>query len=132
MCGAPVAMRLREDGRGGEPAGGAPHHFDHATGAVICGHRADVQRDFRDGRGDVFGRGAETGAMVGVREIVIDRFRDADHAQLVVPLHRFLMDFVGSVLGVVPARVEKIADVVRLKNFEQPVHVFGGLLRRFY
>ena len=86
-----------------------------------------TSRNFHHGRGVIFRDGTETRAMIGVRQIVINRLGHADDAHFVIPLHRFLVNFVWSVLRIVPARVEKVADVVRLKNFEQAIHVFGGL-----
>ena len=64
--------------------------------------------------------------MVGEREIVIDRLRDADDAELVALRLRELGDLVGGVLGVVAADVEEVADVVRLEDFKDAVEI--GLL----
>ena len=116
-----------QDGAGGDPAGAAAHHFDDAASAVVGGHAADVHGDFHDGAGVVFGDGAETGAMVGVGQIVINGFGHADDAHVVAALDGFEMDFVGGVLGVVAAGVKEEADVVGLEYLEKAVHFLGGL-----
>ena len=95
--------------------------------AVIGGHAADVGGDFHDGAGVVLGNGAKAGAMIGVRQIVINCFGDADDAHFVAAPEGFLMDFIGGVLRIVAAGIKEIANVVGLKHLEKAVHVPGGL-----
>src|SRR5207248_935043 len=95
---------------------------------IVGGHAADVGGHFDDSGGIVFDGRAIAGATVGVGKIVINGLGDTDHPQFIVPLGRLFMDFVGRILRVVAADVEEIADVVRLKDLKQTVHVFGGLL----
>ena len=66
--------------------------------------------------------------MVRVRQIVVDGFRHADHAELVLALDGLLVDFQRGVLRIISANVKKVADVVRLKHLEQPVHISGRLV----
>lgn len=67
--------------------------------------------------------------MIGVRQIIINGFGHADHAHLEAAPDRLQVDFVGGVLRVVAPRVKEEADVMRLENLEQPLHVPGGRLR---
>ena len=119
---------LGQDGAGGDPAGGAAHDLDDAAGAVVGGHAGDVDADFHDGGGVVLDDGAVAGAVVGVRQIVVDGLGHADDAQVVAALDGLLVDLVRGVLRIVAADVEEIADVVGLEHLEQPVHVLRGLL----
>ena len=105
----------------------AAHDFDDAAGAVIRRHAGDIEANFDDSRGVVLDHRAVAGAVVGVRQIVIDGLGHADHPHFVVAFDGFLMNFVGRVLRIVAADVKEIADVVGLKNFEQPVHILRGL-----
>ena len=69
--------------------------------------------------------------MVGVWQVVVDGLGYADAAQWVVSLYGLVMHLVVGVLRVVAASVEKVADVVRLEDIKQPVHVPGSLFGVF-
>ena len=66
--------------------------------------------------------------MIGVRQVVINGLGDAVDAQLVAASARLLMYFESRVLRIVAADIKEVADVMRLKDLEEPVHVFAGLL----
>ena len=67
--------------------------------------------------------------MIGVGQIVIDRFRDADDSHVIAAADGFVLDFVGCILRIVAAGIKKIADVMGLKNLKKPVHFPGGPFR---
>ena len=69
--------------------------------------------------------------MVGVRQVVVDGFGHTDDAQVVASIKGLLVDFVRRVLGIVSAQVKEVADFVRPKNLEEPVHVPRGPFRFF-
>ena len=117
-----VVAALGEGGAGGDPAGGAAHHFDDGN-EVALAHRLVVAGDFLDGGGDVFDRAGVAGRVVGDGEVVIDRLRHADDAELVALLLGELGNLVCGVLRVVAADVEKVADVVRLEDLEDAFEV---------
>jgi hypothetical protein len=100
--------------------------------AVVGGHAADVGGDFHDGAGVVLGDGAEAGAMIGVRQIVVDGLGDADDAHFVAAPDGFVMNLVGGVLGIIAAGVKEIADVVGLEDLEKAVHFPRGPLGLFF
>ena len=62
-------------------------------------------------------------AVVGDGQVVVDRLRHADDAQLIALLLGQLRDLVGRVLGVVAADVEEIADVVGLEDLQDPLEI---------
>ena len=64
-----------------------------------------------------------------MRQVVVNGLGHADDAHFVAALDGLLVDLVRGVLGIVAADVKEVADVVGLEHLEQPVHVFGGLLR---
>ena len=66
-----------------------------------------------------------------MRQIVINRLRHTDDAHVPTALDGFEMNFVGRVLRIIAADVEKEPDIVRLENFEQPIHVLRGFLGLF-
>ena len=70
-------------------------------------------------------------AVVGVRQVVVNGLGHADDAHFVTALDGLLVDFMGGVLGIIAADVKEIADVVRLEDLEQAVHVPGGLFGLF-
>ncbi len=122
---------LGQHGAGGEPAGGAAHDLDDAAGAVIGGHAGDVLRGLHHRRGVVLDRAAVARRVVGVWQVVVDCFRHADAAQRVAAFLGLEMHLVVGVLRVVAAGVKEIANVVRLEDLEQPVHVEGSLFGVF-
>ena len=65
--------------------------------------------------------------MVGDRKVVVDGLGHTHHAQVVAAFDRLQMNLVRGVLGIVAARVEKVADIVGFKDLEETVHVFGRL-----
>ena len=65
--------------------------------------------------------------MVGVRQVVVDGLGHTVDAQFVAAFDGLVMHLMGGVLGIVAADVEKVADVVGGEDFEEAVHVLGGL-----
>src|SRR5206468_4659522 len=116
----------------GNPTRAAPHHFNKTAGTVMGRHAADIGRNFHDRRAIVFNDRAVTGAMVGVRQVIINRFGNAVDAQLVSAGDGLLVNFVGGILGIVAADIKEVADVVGFKNVEEPIHGFGGLLQAVF
>ena len=118
---------LGQDGSGSDPAGGPAHDFDDAAGAVIGGHGTDIEADFHHGGRVVLDHRAVSRAVVGGRQVVVDGLGHTHHAHVITALHRLQMDFVSGILGIVAARVEKIADVVGGEDLEKTVHVLSRL-----
>ncbi len=67
-----------------------------------------------------------------MRQIVINGFRNANDAQLIISFHRFFVDFMRGILRIIAANVKKVADIVRLKDFEKPLHIFARFLGIFF
>lgn len=123
-----VVAAFGEGGAGGDPAGVAAHDLDDLD-EVVLAHGFVIAGDFADGGGDVFDDGAVAWAVVGDGEVVIDGFGDADDAKGVALFLGEFGDLVGSVLGIVAAGVEEVADIVGLKDFEDAFEV--GLFFEF-
>jgi hypothetical protein len=87
----------------------------------------DVQRRLAGGYRNVLGGGAESRAAIGDRQIVVDRFGDADAGYRVSHLLADLRHLVRGVHGIVAAVVEEIPDVVRLEDLDQTL-VFRAVL----
>jgi hypothetical protein len=117
-----VVAALRERGARGDPAGAPAHDLDDRD-QVALAHRLVVARDLADGHREVLDHAAVARAVVRAGEVVVDRLRDADDAQLIALLLRQLGDLVGRVLGVVAADVEEIADVVGLEDLDDALEV---------
>src|SRR5436309_12696195 len=122
---------LRQHGAGGDPPCPTAHDLDDATGAVVRGHAADARGDFHHGRRIVFDDRAVAGAMVGVWQVVVDGFGNADHAHFKAAFDGLVVNLVRGILRVVAAGVKEVADSVRLKNLKEAVHVARGVLRLF-
>ena len=75
-------------------------------------HRRIVAGDFLNCRRDVFDYAAVAWSVICSHEVVVDCLWNTNHAQVIATLLSELGDLVGSVLGVVTARVEEIANVV--------------------
>ena len=117
-----VILPLGEGGAGGDPAGGAAHDLDDGD-EVALAHGFVVTSEFAHGGGEILDDRAVAGSVVGERKIVVDRLGHADDAELVALRSRELGNFVGRVLGIVAADVEKVADVVGLEDFEHAVEI---------
>ena len=68
-------------------------------------------------RRHVFGGAAETRAMIGADQVVIDRFGNADNPALVIFALQVLAYFIASVHRVVTAVIKEITDIVFFENF---------------
>ena len=69
--------------------------------------------------------------MVGIGKVVIDRLRDSHANQLVFGVRCQLVDLVGSVHRIVAAGIEKIPDIVGLKDVQHPLEIRFGFFDRF-
>ena len=121
-----LVATLREDGRGGEPAGVAAHDFKDRD-EVVLAHGGVIESGLTDGHADVLGDGAEAGAVVGQGKVVVDGLRHADDTEFVAALLGEGVDLGGGVLGVIATDVVEVADVVRFEDLEDAVKVFGLL-----
>ena len=90
-------------------------------------HRFAVASDFAHGGGDILDRTGVAGAVVGAGEIVVDRLGHANHAEFVFLLLSELGNLVGSILRIIAADVEEVADVVRLEDFEHALEILLAL-----
>src|SRR5439155_560510 len=122
---------LRQHGAGGDPPCPAAHDLDDATGAVVRDHAADVRGDFHHGRRIVFDDRAVAGAMVGVWQVVVDGFGNADHAHFKAAFDGLVVNLVRGILRIVAAGVKEVADIVRLKNLKEAVHAARDMDRLF-
>ncbi len=61
--------------------------------------------------------------MVGFDEVVIHRFRDAEHTHFIIRGSRHLADFVGGIHRIVAAVIKKVADVMRLEHRQNAFHI---------
>src|SRR5690606_6220930 len=112
-----VVAALGEGGTGGNPAGGTAHDLDDRN-EIALAHGLGVAGDFTHGGGEILDHAAVAGAVVGGGQVVVDRLRHADDAELVALFLGELGNLVGGILRVVAADVEEVADVVRLEDFE--------------
>ena len=117
-----LVAALRERGACRYPAGAAAHDLDDRD-QVTLAHGLVVAGDFPDRGREVLDHAAVARAVVGGRKVVVDRLRDADHAQLVALLLGQLRDLVRGVLGIVAANIEEVADVVGLEDLEDALEV---------
>ena len=119
-----MVAALGERGTGGNPTGGTAHDLDDGN-EVALAHGLAVAGDFTDGGGEILDHAAVAGAVVGDRQIVVDRLRHTDNAELVALFLGEFGNLVGGVLRVIATDVEEVADVVRLEDLE---HAFEILL----
>ena len=110
-----VAGELARQRRGGgEEAGVAAH--DHR--AIDARQRGVVEVGAGEGLGDEARRRRIAGRMVEADEVVVDRLRDMDRADLFAGLGRLFRDDAHGVGGVVAADVAERVDLVRLQHLE--------------
>src|SRR4030095_14411188 len=104
----------------GNPACMPANHFNDATRTIFRGHAAHIRRNFHHGGGGVFDDRTIAWSVIGVGKVVIDGFGHADDAHFIAAADRFLVEYVGGILGIVAADVEEVADIVGLKHPQQP------------
>ena len=121
------AVVLHQAAGRGDPAGVAPHHFEHEHLGRGLGHRAHVERRFQRGHRDVFGDRAEAGAAVGDGQVVVHGLRHVDGLHRIAHAFGQLRDLEAGVGGIAAAVVEEVADVVRLEHLDQAL-VFALVL----
>src|SRR5262249_36894305 len=119
---------------GGEAAGGcypprmAAHHLHDEHARRGLRHRRDVEARLADRGRDVLRHRAESRAVVGDREIVVDRLGDAHAHERIAELLADLRDLPRGVGGVVAAVVEEITYIVGAEYLDQPLVVRAVLL----
>ena len=111
--GAFAVVAARKAGRTGQPARVAAHDLGHSHAAdVVDGGVPDDL--FQDG-GDVLGRRAVAGGVVGQAQVVVDGLGHADEADAAADLGAVAAELGDGVHGVVAADVEQRADIVLVK-----------------
>ena len=126
--GIGVAASSAMPDRRGDPAGVAAHHLEHEHLGRGLRHRRDVERRFAHRRRDVLRDRAETGTVVGHREIVVDGLRHVHGDERIAQSLRDLRHLEAGVGRVVAAVVEEVADVVRAEHLDQPLVLRAILL----
>src|SRR5690606_27122612 len=97
-----MILPFSQSGARSDPPGTAAHYFKNGN-EVARSEAGIVASHLAHGRGDVFDHTSVTRAMVRDDEVVIDRLRNTDHAQIVVPLVGQFGYFVGRILGIIAA-----------------------------
>mgnify|MGYP000072345385 CR=1 FL=1 len=115
--GAVAVVAACEAGRTGQPSGVTAHDLghSHATDVVDGG----VTDDFLEDGGDVLGRRAVAGGVVGEAEVIIDGLGYTDKTHRTAYLCAVAAELGDGVHRVVAADVEHRADVVLVKQGEQ-------------
>ncbi len=104
----------------GQEARVAAHHdgdIDARKGAVVEIGAGEGERD--EARG-----GTESGGVVVDRQVVVDRLRDVDAAQVVFRFLRLFADDAQRIRRIVAADIEECADLVGLQDLEDFLAVF--------
>ena len=68
--------------------------------------------------GDELAGGAETGAMVGDEQVIVNGFRDVEGLEVVAGLHCHLVNEVAGVGRIVTADIKKVADTFYVEDLE--------------
>lgn len=112
----------RQRRRSGQPARVPPHdlHDGHRTGII----HARIPDDFLHGGGDELGRRAEARGMVGLGQVVVDRFGHPGDLDVLALLGKVARELGHRVHRIVPADVEEITDLILVQRLQQPaVHL---------
>ena len=117
-----VVAALGQRGTRGDPAGVAAHDLEDRD-EIVLAHGLVVAGQLAHGCADVFDHAPVARAVVGDRQVVVHGLRNADDTQFVALRLGELGNLVRSVLGIVAAAVEEVADVVRLEHLEDAVEV---------
>ena len=96
----------------------------HDHPAIDALERDVVEIGAREGLRHEPGGGGIARRVVEADEVVVDRLRDVDRAQIVVALLRLLGDDPHGVRGIVAADVEERVDVVGLQDLEDLLAIF--------
>jgi hypothetical protein len=123
-----VRQPFGHDGARRNPARRPTHNLDDTARAVVGRHAPHVEADLHHGRRIIFDDRPIAGTTVRVRQVVVDGLGHADDTHIPIPPEGFEMNFVRGVLRIVAANVEEVADIVRLENLEEAVHVARGVL----
>ncbi len=106
---------------GCNPAGVPAHDFEHEHLGRGRAHGGDVKAGLAGGNGNVLGDGAETRAVVGDRQVVVDRLRHVNRLDRVTGGLGELRDFQAGVGGVAATVIEEVTDVVGGEDLDQAV-----------
>ncbi len=110
----PVFAENADGGR--EPTCIASHDLNDSDG--IQRINGGIPDDLLYGRGHVFGGGPEAGRVVGVHEIVVDRFRNPDKADRTADHGAVLGELIDRIHGIVSTDIEKRADLIFVQQIE--------------
>ena len=105
---------------GGQPARVPSHdlHDGHGGDGVDRG----IPQDLLHGHGNILGRRAEAGGVVGAHKVVVNGLGHTHDPHGIAPLLGVRRHLGDRIHGVVAADIEEIADVVLFKNIEQTSH----------
>ena len=117
QVGAVAVRPCGQTGRGGQPAGVAAHNLGHRHAAQVI--HAGIADDLLQNRGNILGRAAVAGGVVGQHQVIVNGLGHADKADCAA-----LRVAVGAQLGdgvhrVIAADVEHRADVILGKQLKQ-------------
>ena len=104
-----------------------PHDLQHEDPRRGLRHRRHVERGLAHRGRDVFRDRPEARTAIGDRQIVVDGLRHVHRNQRIAHAFRELRHLETGIGRVVAAVVEKVADVVRAEDFDQPF-VLGAIL----
>ena len=111
-------LALGECGGAGQPAGVPAHNLDDDDLSVRISHRPAVADNLLYGGSDVLRGGAVARRVVGQREVIVDRLRAADKADLRARDNAVVRQLLDRVHRVVAADVDKAVDLEILKDLE--------------
>ena len=128
QIGSQRAVQPRQTRRRRQPARVASHDLNDRDRPDLV--NGTVSGDLLHGRCDEFRRRSEAGRMVCLREVVVDRFRNAHYVHLSAAFFRIGGKFCRGVHRIVSSDVEEISYVVFFKKREylgidRVVHVRG-------
>ena len=115
---AVAVLTLGERGRAGQPAGVPAHDLNDDDLAVRVSHGPAVADNLLYGGSDVLRGGAVARRVVGQREVIVDRLRAADKADLRARDNAVVRQLLDRVHRVVAADVDKAVDLEILKDLE--------------
>ena len=108
-----------EPAGGGDPARVTPHHFHHEHFGGGFRHRFHIQAGLHHRHRHIFGHRAETRAVIGDRQIVVDGLGNAHADDRIAQFVADLGNLVGGIGGIAAAVIKEIADIVGRQYLDQ-------------